>query len=105
MHHEHLQEFAKINLAKLVIWQHVKIYAKLKRRLSPRVCYFGLGKMRKEGPQEHNLCNWAPGSFWAIANGSLAGVQGRGGHGRPKSGDEGPRRRGRTGGRGTDFGV
>jgi len=49
MSSEHL--FAKINLANLVIWQLAKIYAKLKRRLSPRVCYFGLGKMRKEGPQ------------------------------------------------------
>ena len=55
--------------------------------------------MRKEDPQEHNLCSWAPESFWAIANGSLVRVQGRGGHGRPKSGGKGPRRRGRTGGR------
>jgi len=28
---QHLQEFAKINLANLVIWQLAKIYAKLKK--------------------------------------------------------------------------
>ena len=83
-----------------------KIYAKLKKRLSPRVCYFGLGKMRKEGSQEHNLCSSAPGSFWAIANGSLAGVQGRGGHGRPKSGAaREDRGKNFTEARGTDIGV
>jgi hypothetical protein len=39
---EHLQEFAKIHLANLVIWQLPKTYAKLKYRLSP----FGLGKIK-----------------------------------------------------------
>ena len=89
---EHLQKFAKINLANLVIWQLAKIYAKLKRGLSPRVCNFGLGKLRKEG------------------------FTGRSGHGQPKSGGEGPRRQGApaaredrgkgfTEARGTDFGV
>ena len=29
---EHLQEFAKINLAKLVIWQLAKLYDKLKKK-------------------------------------------------------------------------
>ena len=43
---EHLQKFAKINLANLVIWQLAKIYAKLKRRLSPRVCHLGLVKQK-----------------------------------------------------------
>ena len=43
---EHLQEFAKINLANLVIWQLAKIYAKSKIRLSPRVCHLGLVKLK-----------------------------------------------------------
>ena len=43
---EHLKEFAKINLANLVIWQLAKIYAKLKRRLSPRVCHLDLVKLK-----------------------------------------------------------
>jgi len=37
---EHLQEFAKINLAKLVIWQLAKIYVKLKRRLFSKSLLF-----------------------------------------------------------------
>jgi len=41
---EHLREFAKINLANLMFWQLGKIYAKLKRKLSPRVCHLGLVK-------------------------------------------------------------
>ena len=44
MSSEHL--FAKINLANLVIWQLAKIYAKLKTRLSPRVCYLSLVKLK-----------------------------------------------------------
>ena len=43
---EHLQKFAKINLVNLVIWQLAKIYAKLKRRLSPRVCHLDLVKLK-----------------------------------------------------------
>ena len=54
---EHLQKFAKINLANLVIWQLAKIYAKLKRRLSPRVCHLGLVKL-KGGPQKKYLINY-----------------------------------------------
>jgi len=38
-------------MANLVIWQLAKIYAKLKRRLSPRVCHLGLVKL-KGGPQK-----------------------------------------------------
>jgi len=35
-------------LAKLVIWQLAKIYAKLKKKLSPRVCYLDLAKREKK---------------------------------------------------------
>ena len=46
MSSEHLQEFAKINLVNLVIWQLAKIYAKSKRRLSPRIYHLGLVKLK-----------------------------------------------------------
>jgi len=57
MSREYLQEFAKINLANLVIWQLAKIYAKVKKKAISKSLPFRLGKNKKQAHKNYRSTN------------------------------------------------
>ena len=93
-----------------MIWQLAKIYAKLKKRLSPRVCYLDLAKREKKAHKNTTFAVGPLNLFGRLQMGPWPEFRGGADMAGQNSVARGPaaredRGKGFTEARGTDFGV